>query len=44
MGPARMMPIASPATQWTVLPIPYFHSGAMNVSWVQGPRFLVGIM
>jgi Phage integrase family len=44
MGPARMMRVASPATQWTVLPMPYFHSGAMNVPWVPDPRFLVGIM
>ncbi len=33
---ARMIPVASPATQWIVDPTPCFHSGAMNFSCSPG--------
>ena len=33
---ARMMPVASPATQWIAEPIPCFHNGRVNSSWVPG--------
>ena len=33
---ARMIPVASPATQWMVLPIPCFHSGDVNCSCSPG--------
>ena len=36
MTAAKMMPVASPATQWMVLPTPCFHSGRTNSSWVPG--------
>jgi hypothetical protein len=39
---ARMMPVASPAAQWTVLPTPCFQSGAVKRSCSPGARLLVG--
>ena len=33
---AKMMPVASPATQWMVDPSDCFHSGATNSSCVPG--------
>ena len=33
---ASMIPVASPATQWTVEPTLCFHSGLMNSSWPPG--------
>jgi hypothetical protein len=36
MTAAVMMPVASPATQWTVEPTPCFHRGLMNSSCSPG--------
>jgi hypothetical protein len=36
MAAARMMPVASPATQCTVELMPCFHSGRTNSSWAPG--------
>ena len=36
MTAARMIPVASPATQWMVLPTPCFHSGEVNCSCSPG--------
>ena len=33
---AAMIPVASPAMQWTVEPMPCFQSGRMNSAWVPG--------
>jgi len=42
MTAARMMPVASPATQWMVLPTPCFQSGAVKLLVGAGARLLVG--